>query len=331
MNGFELIYLTDLYEEDKIMKQKKFTTNKKLMASTSMLLVSMMTLSSATYAWFTMNKDVEVTNMQIKAVSDQGLLINEVATAGDSNWDNAATTNQSAGIKLHATSTANTGTWYVAYSTKSSSPASASANTPSTDLTSDGYKVLGTDITTATQTVAAIAGTNAQQDITYVDKTPTGYADGEGYYVKYTYYLKSSGDAITCGLTAGGQSLNIKDVAVTGNTNSANLDKALRVAVVAGGNAYIFAPLQSGAQTYYVNASNTATTTLTGSQPTAITSIPAVTADGIPVYVYLYFEGEDPELKTDNVTSTLDDLTVSFKFSLVDNTAAVTDNGVPVS
>ena len=61
------------------MKQKKFTTNKKLMTSASMLLVSIMTLSSATYAWFTMNKNVSVENMTVQAKAEGGLLISEVA------------------------------------------------------------------------------------------------------------------------------------------------------------------------------------------------------------------------------------------------------------
>lgn len=307
--------------------------SKKIASAASMLLLSTAMLGMATYAWFTMNREVSVTNMQVKARTDQGLLINEVATATDSNWDNQATTSQSEGIQLHATSTANIGTWYAAYSKLANDAASATANTASTNLTSDGYKTLGTDLTTATSTVAAVAGSNALQEITYVDAdADSAYDNGEGYYVKYTYYLKSSGDAITCSTSAGGQSLQIADLHVTGNTGSADLDKALRVAVVAGGNVYFFSPLYNTAQSCYVAAGTTATTTLVGDQPTAITSIPSVTTDGTPVYVYLYFEGEDINLKTQNVTSSLDNLTVDFKFKLVDNgQSAVTDNGVSIN
>ena len=311
----------------------KNNIKRKLVPAIAMLACSAVMLSTATYAWFTMNKEVSVTNMQVQAKADQGLLINEVATANDPNWDEKATTNQTEGIKLHATSTANTGTWYVAYSTKKSSAASAGQSAASADLTSDGYKTLGTDITTGTtKSVAAVAGTNALQEITWVDADQdTTYDNGEGYYVKYTYYLKSSGDAITCSTAAKSKSLNIKNVTVTGNTGSADLDKALRVAIVVNGKAYIYAPLYEAAQTCYVAAGSTATTTLVGEQPTAMESIPAVTEAGTPVYVYLYFEGEDPNLKTDNVTETLDNLVVSFKFALADNVAAVTDAGVSVS
>jgi hypothetical protein len=308
--------------------------SKKIASAASMLLLSTAMLGMATYAWFTMNREVSVTNMQVKAKTDQGLLINEVATANDANWDNEATAGQTtteSAIQLHATSTANTTTWYAAYSTKANSAAFASSGQPSGDL-AGSYKTLNTSegYTTAEQTVAAVAGTSAEQNITYIDKGTQGYQNGEGYYVKYKYYLKSNGDAITCG-TASAQSIRLKDLQVTGNTNSASLDKALRVAVVAGGKAYIFAPLQDNAQTYYVNADTTATTTLTGEQYINITSIPAVTDAGTEVDVFLYFEGEDPDLKTSNVTNTLDNLTVSFRFALVDNSGTVTDNGVEVS
>lgn len=311
----------------------KHKTNKKIISASAMLLISAAMLGTATYAWFTMNKEVEVTGMQVKAKAEQGLLINEVADYSDSNWDNEATNNQSEAIRLHATSTANTGTWYVAYSSKANSSASAESGQASDDLSS-GYFTLGTSTgySTDVETVAAVAGSSAQEDITYVDKdADSAYDNGEGYYVKYTYYLKSSGDEITCSLAAGGQSLNVKEVTVEGNSNSADLDKALRVAIVANNKAYIFAPLYNTTSTsYYVNAGTTATTPLnkTISQPTGVTSIPSATTDGIPIYAYLYFEGEDVNLKTDNVTSTLDDLIVSFKLELADNASAVTDNGI---
>ena len=218
--------------------RKKNSATRKLVASIALLAISATSLFGSTYAWFTMNKEVSVTNMQVQAKADQGLLINEVAAAGDSNWDALATTNQTEGIKLHATSTAETATWYAAYSTAKSDAAAATNAGASANL-ADGYKTLGTTtgFVGTTETVSAIAGSNAQQDIYYVDADQgSDYDNGEGYYVKYTYYLKSSGDAITLSNTGAAKSLYIKDVAVTGNTNSTNLDKALRVAIVVNGN-----------------------------------------------------------------------------------------------
>jgi hypothetical protein len=322
---------------------KKNSAKRKLIPAIAMLTTSAIMLSTATYAWFTMNKEVSVTNMQVQAKADQGLLINEVSTANDSNWDALATTNQSTGIKLHATSTAETNTWYAAYSlAKNDAAGATAASTRSANLaqgtgSENGYYTLGTSTgyTTATHTLQdAVAGTSGLTEVTWVDADQDStYDDGEGYYVKYTYYLKSSGDAITLSPTGAAKTLNIKDVSVTGNTNSADLDKALRVAIVVNNKAYIYAPLyDTTSATYYVKAGATGTTPLnkTVSQPTAMASLPAVTAAGTPVYVYLYFEGEDTNLKTDNVTETLDNLVVSFKFELVDHAETVTDNGVTV-
>lgn len=54
---------------------KKNSATKKLIPAVSMLTVSAMMLSTATYAWFTMNKKVEVTGMQMKTTVDSNLLI----------------------------------------------------------------------------------------------------------------------------------------------------------------------------------------------------------------------------------------------------------------
>ena len=305
---------------------------KKLFMATLLLVVSAVMATTSTFAWFTMNTQVTATNMQVKAIAEKGILINEVASYDSTSWDDQATTNQTSGIALRATSTADTKTWYVAYSKVATDAAAATAGSQSNNLTNDGYKTLGTSpLTTSVETINAVAGSNAQREITYVDiNGNSAYDDGEGYYVKYTYYIKSSADAITCGLTAGAQNLNIAEVRATGNSGSADLDKSLRVAVVVNGKAYIFAPVTTTTTSYYVAAGNTATTVLSGSQATSLTTIPATTANGIPVYIYLYFEGEDANLKTQFVTNTLDDLTVEVDFALVTNETAATDNGVTV-
>lgn len=274
-----------------------------------------------------MNTTVTASNMQVKAVADQGILINVEKDDDSAYWTNTVTTNQSTGILLHATSTANTSAWYVAHSKVTGDAAHATAASTQSGNLVDGYHTLGTSpYLTATETVAKSASDHyAQQDITYVDTGASGYTNGEGYYVKYTYYLKSSAEAITTSLAQNGQNLNIT-ATVTDTTSpatSADLDKALRVAVVINGKAYIFAPVSGADTTYYVAAGATLTTALTGTQPTDVLTIPAVTSDGIEVNVYLYFEGEDQNLKTDNALAALDNLTVSVSFSLVKNAAVI--------
>ena len=57
------------------MKQTKFTARKRVMASASMLVVSAVMLSSATYAWFTMSREVEVQNIQLTATTPEDIQI----------------------------------------------------------------------------------------------------------------------------------------------------------------------------------------------------------------------------------------------------------------
>ena len=314
---------------------------KRLIPALAMLLVSAILLGTSTFAWFSMNTTVQAANMQVKAVADQGILINEVATANDGNWDQQANSDDTTAIFLHATSTAATATWYSAHSKITGDAADATANTRSANLTTDGYKVLGTDITTATETIAAQAGQTAAREIVYVDSDADGnYDNGEGYYVKYTYYLKSSAAAITTSLDQGKQNLNIT-ATVTDTTDpatSANLDKALRVAVVINNRAYIFAPVAGADSTYYVAAGANATTAIAATTTTNATSataaftIPSVNDAGIPAYVYVYFEGEDVNLKTDNALAALDNLTIAVDFSLVTNASDITTTpGVAVA
>ena len=279
-----------------------------------------------------MNTEVKATGMQVKAKAEKGILINEVATSDDTNWDEEAKSGQTSAISLHATSTANTKTWYTASSKKSADGAGAAASSKNSNLNGDYITLGSTGYTTKTETVAAVEGASAKRDITYIDAdADNAYDDGEGYYVMYTYYVKSSGDAISCDTAANGTSFRIKEVKAEGASDSEDLDKALRVGVVVNSKAYIYAPLNSSVGTYYV-AATTATTPLTGLQATSLQSIPAKTADGTPVYVYIWFEGEDPNCMTDNITATLDSLTIDVTFSLNENgSSSVTDNGVTVA
>jgi len=54
---------------------KKSKTNKKLASAAAMLLLSAAMLGTSTYAWFTMNKEVQVTGMELKTKVGSNLLI----------------------------------------------------------------------------------------------------------------------------------------------------------------------------------------------------------------------------------------------------------------
>ncbi|MBR3636664.1 MAG: hypothetical protein IKN45_01960 [Lachnospiraceae bacterium] len=277
------------------------------------------------FAWFTMNKEVQVTNMRVRAMAEEGLLINEIATASDTHWDNEATAAQTAGNPsiLYPASTSTGTTWYHAASKKSYSAAAATAGTASTDLV-DAYETLPALTAITSMSESATAGTKAARS------TMGRSADADaGYYVHYTYYLKaSSAEAITLGTASGAMNVNIKSITATPTVNngsgSAALDSSLRVGIFmkSSGTFYIYAPVTGFTATYYVNASSSATTAVAGNTVTVtdLTSLPGVGSDGTPVEVYLWYEGEDLNCKSDNaLATTLDDINVDIVFELKEN------------
>ncbi len=327
---------------------KKNSKMRKLLPAFAMLTVSAISLSSATYAWFTMNREVSVTNMLVQAKAEGGLLISETAghTATDM-WDDIATANNlPSGVVLLPTSSSNTLSWYHANSKSANDEAGAAASTLSENLSGSYTTLSGL----AHADTTAQAGTNAANSIYYTNGDGSeGYSSSgdSAYYVKYTYYLKTSNEQGVTGLSLnnGAQCLSIKDVTVSGSNNSATLNKSLRVGVAIGGKFYIFAPLYTGVTTgeapnqitdapasYYVFDGNS------GSKNIEIEALPAnavaytdvaslngITTDSpLQADIYLWYEGEDPNCKSENVTATLDTLTVGLKFELATNTSAKT-------
>ena len=65
---------------------KKNSATKKLIPAVSMLTVSAMMLSTATYAWFTMNKEVSVNGMSMKTTVSSNLQIDDVAACHGGSW-----------------------------------------------------------------------------------------------------------------------------------------------------------------------------------------------------------------------------------------------------
>ena len=317
------------------MKKEK-SNKRKLLSAIASLLISAAMLSTSTYAWFTMNKEVEVRNLTVQAKAEGGLLIAETVNGV---WDEAANTlaeTDDAKVALFPTSTANTNGWYHATSKSAANAANASQSSAS-ELKSEGYTELEL---TSEEIQAAVAGSNSKKDVYYVDSSETGYDEADAkYYVKYVYYLKTSTEGTTnLGLTSGSQNVNISVVSVEGNENSTDLNKAMRVGVEIGGKFYIFAPIAGATGTYFVNAT-TETTAIDSSASThdtpmsiatALTSLPGMNGDPTPVYIYMWYEGEDENCKSENVTATLDELTVKVEFKLVTLDADAEDVGIEI-
>jgi len=338
------------------MTKKKTSAKKKLLPAIGMLAISGAMLASSTYAWFTMNKEVSVTGMELKAHSEEGLLINEVKLATSDTWDNEAQAAASAtAFELRPASTSNLTTWWHANSKKSADEAGVDATNDTVEVDSTTHAIytdisnitdyvdIGDEKTTVTGTNGQATGnTQAETHVYYTDAsygTSGSYQNGEGYYVKYTYYLKSSGQA---DLNVSELKAQVKATLKEGGSAAA-LDNSLRVGIKYGSTGMkIFAPVKNtvaspngtattGPNTSYgvtkdvkAQASDTvapvvATATGTFTDYTAINTssetIPSVTTNGAPVYVYVWFEGEDTNCMSDNLTATLNayDIDINFK------------------
>ncbi len=312
---------------------KKNSAKRKLIPAAAMLCISAAMLATSTYAWFTMNKEVSVKGMQVKATAEQGLLINEVK--GDSStWDSEATGGDANAIALRPASTKNLNDWWHANSKVRDDDAGAnvSGNDVSIDTdktvaidTGKYYTPISGETNISTNKIEAQAGTNAEKNYYYKD-LPGGTADsydfGEAYYVKYTYFIKSSGEELQVSANKLTASVTAEKKNTETENTSVNLDKSLRVGVKIGNDYKIFAPITGASNPYYVTTNEAGSAyekvepsgaTATGINASALT-IPAFTAEGMQVDVFVWFEGEDENCKSSNITAVLDSYEIKINF-----------------
>jgi|GEM_PF-1436578 len=289
---------------------------KKLIPATVMLLVAAVLMSTASFAWFSMNTQVTATNMQVKAVAEDGLLIkNELDTDTASNWKVSTNASYGSLVDLAPTSTADVETWY---HNKSDDQNDAKAN-----QLSSTYENLSADTTKWKRDEGS-----GKTGVYYIDSTNTGVKDTneKAYVLLNKFYIKSSGNEIALGSSNTYQDLYVNKVVVTGASDSAALDASLRVAVKIGSKLYIYAPVDGATTTYKAGGSDSGTAAVVTTVPasgvvnstTSTTSIPAVTATSgwVEADVYIYFEGEDAGLKSANLKTTLDTLNVTVVFGI---------------
>lgn len=280
----------------------KMKLNKKIAGASAMLMLSATMLGTSTFAWFTMNKEVSVTGMQLKAQATDGIVISGDNKANwKTDWDVAMPT----GVALYPTSTSDTATpaWAVAYSKNFD-------NADKNQTSSGSY----TDLT-INYDASAASGTAFVSGVDGVGKTAN---PNRNYVLKKTFWIKSTGEQ------AWATSLNIDEVkavvATQGSgSGTAKLDQALRVLVVVNGtDHYIYAPI-TGYDNECKYKGTTALTLVpsTTSKPaSSVASIPNTDAGAIRVDMYMYYEGEDKECKSSNITAvSVDTLKVSAKFS----------------
>ena len=287
---------------------------KKLIPALCLLLISAILMGTSTYAWFSMNTQVTATGMQVKAVAEDGLLIiNELDADATANWKVSTTASYGGLVALTPTSTADATAWY---HNKSDAPTTAKAGQAAAT-----YEALSSNANWKRDEGDSKTG------VYYIDTDTDNTKDAveKAYVLLNKFWIKSSGDAISLGSGNTYQALYVNNVTVTGASASAALDASLRIAVKVGTQLFIYAPVASATASYNVAGSTTATTAIvvpantivnTATSQTTIPAIGTAKASTIPVEIYIYFEGEDENCKSENIVATLDTLNVAVTFGI---------------
>lgn len=230
------------------MNMKKTNNNspmKRIAASATMLAVSAAMLGTSTYAWFTMNKEVEVTGLTMKTKVSSNLLLSENNADGTYAPDRLIS-GRKALLEPVSSVSGKTGSFFYTLDAKESGQKAHAANGEGS-IAYVPYSEAKTNLTPGEET--ATYNTNATAAAAgkyYFDNTfskaygvePTGDEYGTAYgYVDYVFYLKATGDTDNQQLVMTACDLNYTYPGGTlsdGTTAiDANVDKAWRVAVFA--------------------------------------------------------------------------------------------------
>lgn len=281
------------------------------------LLLSTAASVTGTVAWFSMNNYVTAEGMNVKAKAENGIVISNAADGVS--WKDSASSLHTSTLEVKPTSTATAATWV-----------HSTSNDAADENTGNDYALLTTAVDSTTG-----AG--------YVDENANSAYDSATdsvYYSMHSFYIKSSAQAIT-------NTLYITNVKATlpSPQNSENLNKALRVLVRLNSNAStakVYSPVYA-AEDYSVATTSGKYSGEGAATKADVTPIDASAANGLiatnkqeflanqaipanngtplQIDVYLYFEGEDPNCISNNLTATLDSINVSVTFGTQTKTA----------
>lgn len=266
---------------------------KQLLAAVAMVLVAAVALGSSTYAWFVASGTVKAEGMKVQAQSEGGLAIRWAGSDSEL-WGTTASAKMSTASKLLPTSTYNLKQWTYA---KAKEAKNKTAD-PSTwdDVTED---ILGTGKTSAT------------------------FVEGNKYVVMHEFEIRSTSEAEPA------KGLYVSGVKATGSP-AKDIDKSLRVGVrllTSDGNGpfFIYGPVTGATGSYtWTDGTNKTTTqpvTLatagtkddTNSQLLANTvELPGLDDTPTKVEIYIWYEGEDAQLYSDNYAANALDVSVEF-------------------
>ena len=279
---------------------------RQLLAAIAMVLVAAIALGSSTYAWFVQAGSVTAEGMQVNLTSEGGLVIRYVG-ASDA-WGVTATANMSEAKNLLPTSTKDMTQWTYA----------KAASSTAFNMDETSYKVVTSDV---------------------IDST--GFKDNNGYVVMKEFQIRSSNPSIA----ANGLTVNKVTVTKTNNGDAAqDLSNSLKVGLrwdytPKAGNKetgyLIMSPLSvgkgQGTTTYnfvvpgeaitgteFVKPGNSEVVTMKTAGTDAVllentVAVPSETSNPVNVQVYIWYEGQDSHLYSDNVNAA-EGLKVSLEF-----------------
>jgi hypothetical protein len=307
-------------ERKMIMKNtnKKPSAKRKLFSAIAMLTMSAVMLSTSTYAWFSMNKEVSVSSMSISAKSADPII--EISANGTDFYNSLVSTGDGANWTLPTTT----------------------ADTKLKLVTPSGIATSGTVGAVTWGWAASTAHNNAQVGNTLTEKALSAQTSPAATNSGRTAYLGVTDDALyvlTQKLTIRNVSadvvannLKIKEVNINKGTNS--IGNAVRVLFVAADGKYaLYEPAGSGTTASVVtdhqwldSASGTAPATdmaQSSGKPIIISSLAAkgttagtfAAGSSTDVDVYVFFDGTDDDAYTDLATD-LSNVTIDFTFAI---------------
>ena len=219
---------------------KKNNTARKLLPAAGMLAVSASMLATSTYAWFTMNKQVTVTGMQLKTKVGSNLLICDDNVEANYSTVNL---NQGRAALLEPVSSVDgtTGSFWYTTDAKADGDAASEVYSPYSETLSLTNTNAGKSmVCKAFNDAYTISGTgtgSGEGDALFTSKITAENMSGlvaPAYgYVDYVFYIKATSDAADQEIAMTECNLLRANAAITNDTYDVDDDLAWRVAVFA--------------------------------------------------------------------------------------------------
>lgn len=297
---------------------------RKLLSSVAALLLSATMLGTSTYAWFTMNKEARITNMNLKVKTSNNLLIS-ATNENDGTYTTALTDNKY--VLLEPTSTINGETFYYTL-----------------DGAADGHKIHGPNTDNPYVLYSESAALSAEDE--YADKdhydaafnnaygietanTSGQYNTAYGYY-DYIVYLKASSVAANQDVVLNKCNLLYNGSAVT--------EKAWRIAVFSQettaetqpttlGNLVSIIALPNAENQQAGKSVNSTTTLESVANSGSEVKIDTMAANKVKYYkvvIRVWIEGEDKTCTSSIFNTKTEGYTLDLSFSIDENTSPIT-------